>query len=88
MKMIDSPGVNEFLELGDVPHSYSGQASKSLIVNGGANGLTFGAGGTTQYAEPVINASNNDVVYQTGNNPVPDFIFDNNNDFVMRLVTI
>ena len=52
--------------------------------------LDLVGGGSTQqyYAEPVINPINNDVIYQTGSNPVPDFIFDNNGDFVMTLKTI
>lgn len=50
----DGGGVSTFLELSDVPNSYSGFADYYLKVNGSENGITFGVGGgvgdTTVYA--------------------------------------
>lgn len=43
--MINSPGVNEFIDLKDAPNSYTGQASKVVKVNVGETAVEFGAGG-------------------------------------------
>lgn len=52
-------------------------------------GLKWGSASVSQYAEMLTTVSGNtDVIYKDGTNPVPDFIVDNNGDFVMRLVTI
>ena len=42
----------------------------------------------SQYAEPVIGASNDTVIYEDNSNPVPDFLFDVDGSFIMELVTI
>lgn len=38
-----APTTNTFIGLSDVPSSYSGQANKFVVVNGGATGLIFSA---------------------------------------------
>ena len=43
--MINSPGVNEFIDLSDAPHSYTGQAAKVVKVNAGETAVEFGIGG-------------------------------------------
>ena len=44
---------------------------------------------TQYYAEMLTTVSGNtDVVYQIGNNIVPDFIVDNNGSFVVQLIAI
>lgn len=43
--MINTPGVNEFIDLADAPHSYSGQATKVVKVNAGETAVEFGDGG-------------------------------------------
>lgn len=43
--MIDVPGVNEFIDLSDAPHSYAGQTGKVVKVNAGETAVEFGTGG-------------------------------------------
>ena len=43
--MINSPGVNEFIDLKDAPNSYAGQASKVVQVNISETAVEFGTGG-------------------------------------------
>lgn len=38
------------------------------------------------YSEPVFTSINNDIVYVSGINPVPDFIYDNTGDMIFTLV--
>ena len=42
--MITAPGVNDFIDLADAPHSYSGQATKVVKVNAGETAVEFGTG--------------------------------------------
>lgn len=44
--MIDAPGVNEFIDLSDAPHSYSGQTGKVVKVNATETAVEFGTGGS------------------------------------------
>lgn len=39
--MINTPGVNEFIDLADTPNSYAGQAAKATTVNGSETALEF-----------------------------------------------
>lgn len=50
MSIITAPGVTEFLDLADAPHSYSGQATKVVKVNAGETAVEFGeaSGGGSQ----------------------------------------
>lgn len=43
--MIDVPGVNEFIDLSDAPHSYVGQTGKVVKVNATETAVEFGTGG-------------------------------------------
>lgn len=79
--MIDVPGVNDFIDLADVPHSYFGQASKVLAVNGTETGLTFttgggsgGGGGTTFYSETPSGLINGSNVTYTVLNPLTSIV--------------
>jgi hypothetical protein len=51
--MITAPGVNEFIDLSDAPHSYAGQATKVVKVNAGETAVEFGvgAGGATAFTD-------------------------------------
>jgi len=53
-------GVTEFIELTDVPASYTGQASKVVAVKADESGLEFvaGGGGATPTLQEVTNAGN------------------------------
>ena len=54
-------GVTEFIELTDVPASYTGQASKVVAVKADETGLEFvaGGGGTTPTLQEVLTEGNN-----------------------------
>lgn len=62
---LTQPGVNEFLELADAPHSYAGQASKVVKVNAGETAVEFGVGGGGGAVDSV-NGQTGVVVLDTG----------------------
>jgi len=61
---VSSPGVNEFTELSDTPHTYAGSGSKTVAVNSGATALEFVTGGGG--AVDSVNGQTGVVVLDTG----------------------
>jgi hypothetical protein len=62
--MINSPGVNEFIDLKDAPNSYVGQATKSVTVNAGETAVEFSTAGGGDVDS--VNGQTGVVVLDTG----------------------
>jgi len=85
---ITGGGVTEFIELTDVPASYTGQASKVVAVKADETGLEFvagGGGGTTPTLEEVLTEGNNttkDIEFQEDTvTYIPRRLFSNNTEY-------
>lgn len=63
--MINSPGVNEFIDLADAPNSYVGQATKVVKVNAGETAVEFGAGGGGAGTVTDVSSANADISVAT-----------------------
>jgi hypothetical protein len=79
-------GVTEFIELTDVPASYTGQGSKVVAVKADETGLEFVAGGgTTPNLEEVLtegNTTTKDIEFQEDTiSYIPRRIFSNNTEY-------
>lgn len=65
MSILHQPGVNNFIELGDVPHTYAGSGGKVVTIKASVDGLEFTTGGSgggitivTDSVSGVINSVN------------------------------
>lgn len=79
--MINSPGVNEFIDLADAPHSYSGQATKVVKVNVGETAVEFGnssgsLGDSFETVSANLVAYDNNLNYDVNGN-ITDIVYSN-----------